>query len=45
MPPQRRDQPALSAVSISLGQELTTFVVGVMPGSIWSCPPRWSRWR
>jgi hypothetical protein len=34
MPPQRRDQPASSAVSISLGQEMATFVAGVMPGSI-----------
>jgi hypothetical protein len=38
MPPQRRDQPASSAVSISLGQELTTFVAGVMPGSILEMP-------
>jgi hypothetical protein len=38
MPPQRRDQPASSAVSISLGQELTTFVAGVVPGSILELP-------
>jgi hypothetical protein len=38
MPPQRRDQPTSSAVSISVGQEMTTFVAGVMPGSILELP-------
>jgi hypothetical protein len=35
---QRRDQPASSAVSINLGQEMTTFVAGVMPDSILELP-------
>jgi hypothetical protein len=37
MPPQRRDQPASSDVSISVFQEMTTSVAGV-PGSIFELP-------